>query len=373
MKILHVVPSYKPAYVYGGTIESIARLCEALANAGQDVKVFTTTANGAEELEVVPNSEYDIDGVKVVYFKRIFKDPFYLSPALWKRLYNECRQYDVVHIHSWWNMIVMVAAFICRKQKVRVVLSPHGMFSEYILNNSKKRLKQLSISLFGKSLLKACTFHATSSLEFAECRQFVPGWKGCMIPNIVWLPKLTICKQANSVFTIIFLSRIHRKKGIELLMQAISGMQIKPLLKLAGSGEEKYIQQLKQEAKTLGIHENIEWLGWQGRDEKFTAMMHADLFALTSYNENFGNVVIEALHAGTPVLISNTTGLSRFVKEHQLGWVCTPEADHIRSALEAAIADSTARDNITRTAPSMVAGYFSEEKLIPEYIRYYQT
>lgn len=373
MKILHIVPSYKPAYVYGGTIESIARLCEGLANAGQNITVFTTTANGAEELDVRPNTEQDVDGVKVIYFKRVFKDPFYMSPALWKRLYKEGKQYDAVHIHSWWNMIVMVAAFICHRQKIKVIISPHGMFSEYILNNSKTWLKQLSMLMFGKPLLRACTFHATSTLEFGECRQFVPGWKGCMIPNIVWLPELDITKDPNSAFTIIFLSRIHPKKGIELLMKAIGSMPVKPLLKIAGSGEEKYIQQLRQRAKELNIEENIEWLGWQGREEKFAAMMGADLFALTSYNENFGNVVIEALHAGTPVLISDTTGLSRFVKEQQLGWVCTPEVGAIRSALEAAIADKAGCDAITRTAPSMISGYFSEEKLIPEYIRYYQS
>ena len=91
MKILHIVPSYKPAYTYGGTIESIARLCEALVNAGEEVKVFTTTANGKTELDVEPNREYGVDGVRVVYFKRIFKDPIYISPALWKRLWRECK------------------------------------------------------------------------------------------------------------------------------------------------------------------------------------------------------------------------------------------------------------------------------------------
>jgi glycosyltransferase involved in cell wall biosynthesis len=372
MKILHVVPSYKPAYVYGGTIESIARLCEGLANAGQEVKVFTTTANGKDELDVQPNSEHDVDGVKVIYFKRIFKDPFYISPALWRRLYKECRQYDVVHIHSWWNMVVMVAALICRRQKVKMILSPHGMMSDYILNNSKKLLKQFSHLAFGKSLLRATTFHATSIPEFYECRKFIDGWKGFMIHNIVWLPVLNISKQVNERFTIIFLSRIHPKKGIELLMEAISSMPIKPILKIAGSGDERYLQQLKQKAKELRISDNIEWLGWQGREEKFTAMMHADLFALTSYNENFGNVVIEALHAGTPVLISDTTGLSRFVKEQQLGWLCRPDVKDIQLKLEDAVAGVAMRDKITAAAPLMISDFFSEDKLVPEYIRHYR-
>ena len=79
MKILHIVPSYKPAYVYGGTIESIARLCEAQAHAGAIVKVFTTTANGDKELDIEADTEHDVEGVGVTYFTRIFKDPFYIS------------------------------------------------------------------------------------------------------------------------------------------------------------------------------------------------------------------------------------------------------------------------------------------------------
>ena len=72
MNILHVVPSYKPAYVYGGTIESVARLCEAQVHAGATVKVFTTTANGNRELEIEANIEHNVDKVGVTYFSRRF-------------------------------------------------------------------------------------------------------------------------------------------------------------------------------------------------------------------------------------------------------------------------------------------------------------
>jgi glycosyltransferase involved in cell wall biosynthesis len=373
MKILHIVPSYKPAWVYGGTIESVARLCEGLANAGTEVKVFTTTANGNEELDVQMNKEHSVDGVDVIYFKRYFKDPVYISPALWKRLYRDCKNYDVVHIHSWWNMLVMAAAFICKIKKVRTVISPHGMMSDYILHHSKVILKWLSYFAIGRSLLKTSLFHATSDAEFNECKQLIRQWKGFTIPNIVWLPPLNISKQPNKNFTIIFLSRIHPKKGIELLMKAISRMDEKPVLQIAGTGEEKYIEKLKQKAKDLDIAEHIQWLGWQDREEKFETLMQADLFALTSYNENFGNVVIEALHAGTPVLISDKIGLCNFVKDHKFGWICKPDIKQIQSKLSAAIKDTAARNDIGKSAPLIMQGCFSEEKLIPEYLARYQS
>lgn len=371
MKILHVVPSYKPAYLYGGTIESIARLCEGLVHAGEEVKVFTTTANGKAELDITPNTEQIVDGVPVIYFKRIFKDPIYISPALWKQLSRECREYDVIHIHSWWNILVMVAAFICKKKKVKTIISPHGMMSDYILKNSNRFFKWFSHLSFGKRLLKYSVFHATSDSEFEECTRLVPGWKGFTVPNIVWLPGLQINKPVHPGFTLLFLSRIHPKKGIELLMEAISGMQVKPLLKMAGAGEEKYINKLRQKAKDLQIEINVEWIGWQVRERKFETFMSADLFVLTSYNENFGNVIIEALHAGTPVLISENTGLSSFIKKHHFGWICNTTANDIQLVLERARQDEGHREWISHTAPLVIADFFSEEKLVPEYIKQY--
>ncbi len=371
LKILHIVPSYKPAYGYGGTIESVARLCEGIVNAGAHVKVFTTTANGTSELDVIPGKEYTVDGVQVIYFKRIFKDPYYISPALWRKLYRECKSYDVVHIHSWWNMIVIVAAFICSIKKVKMILSPHGMMSNYILQNSKDVLKKIINTAGGKSVLKLTCFHATSNDEYAGCKNFIQDWKGFVVPNIVWLPLLEIFKTPNSVFTIVFLSRIHPKKGIELLMEAISKFAEKPLLKIAGSGDENYIEKLKQYAKELGINETTEWLGWQDREQKFDVLMHADLLALTSYNENFGNVVVESLYATTPVLISGEVGLHSFVEEHDLGWVCSTDVNDIFLKLKEAINDKVKRLHVAATAPSLIKNAFSEESLVPQYLRQY--
>ena len=185
MKILHVVPSYKPAYIYGGPIESVARMCEELVRAGHTVEVFTTTANGAEELKVAPGVMQIVDGVRVTYFKRITKDPTHVSPDLWKKLQAEAKHYDVVHIHSWWNILVIVAAWICHRQKVKVVLSPRGMLSHYILNNKKSIAKNGFHSLIGKKLLRKTYFHATAPAEEEECLKLIPGWKGFEVPNII--------------------------------------------------------------------------------------------------------------------------------------------------------------------------------------------
>ncbi|CAM3822678.1 XrtY-associated glycosyltransferase XYAG1 [Mucilaginibacter galii] len=372
MNILHIVPSYKPAYIYGGPIESVARLCEGLVAAGNTVHVYTTTANGKTELEVPVGQPVDVEGVQVTYFKRITKDPTHISPALWKALNQNVSQYDVVHIHSWWNILVMVAAKICLSKKAKVIIAPRGMLSRYIFNSGSSKVKKLIHNLFGRNLLAKTQFHATAQAEYIECAELIPGWKGFVLPNIIALPDIPIKHQQNDAFTLIFLSRIHPKKGLEILIEAISKVSFEVRLKIAGNGDEEYIAQLKQLAVQIRVDYKIEWLGWMNREQKFVELMNADLFTLISLNENFANVVIESLHVGTAVLISEDVALSAFIKEKDMGWVCGLQTDDVVSKLTDAQAQLAKRNHIRTTGRDVIEENFSEQKLIKSYLEHYK-
>lgn len=372
MKILHIVPSYKPAYIYGGPIESVSRLCEGLAAQGHVVDVFTTTANGETELDIAIGVPLDVDGVSVTYFKRITKDPTHVSVDLWKHLYHRVKSYDIVHIQSWWNILVVVAACICHFKKVKVVIAPRGMLSQYIFETGNTKMKKLIHATVGRSALSKSWFHATAISEYDECRKIIDGWKGFVEPNILTLPDLDIERQDNEVFTLIFMSRIHPKKGIEILFHAISQLNFPVILKIAGSGEEEYVADLKNLAAELGIAEKITWLGWLDRDQKFKALMHADLFVLVSLNENFANVVVESLHMGTAVLLSEDVGLSGFVESHDMGWVTSLAPADVAQKLNAAYHENDKRNRIKIQGRSFIESNFSAFKLITNYVEEYQ-
>jgi len=372
MNILHIVPSYKPAYIYGGPIESVARLCEGLVEAGNNVHVYTTTANGKTELEVPVGMPVDVDGVHVTYFKRITKDPTHISPALWKELYNKVSQYDVVHIHSWWNILVMVAAKICLSKNANIIIAPRGMLSSYIFNSGSSKVKKFIHNSFGRSLLAKTYFHATAQAEYMECAALIPGWSGFVLPNIISLPDIPINHQPNKAFTLIFLSRIHPKKGLEILIEALSQVNFDIVLKIAGNGDDEYILQLKQLIDRLGIAHKVEWLGWMDRNQKFIELMNADLFTLISLNENFANVVIESLHMGTPVLVSKDVALSGFVREKDMGWVCDLQTHEVVSKLIEAQSQLTKRNKIRSIGRNVIEENFSEQKLIKSYIEQYK-
>ncbi|WP_423149073.1 XrtY-associated glycosyltransferase XYAG1 [Rubrolithibacter danxiaensis] len=323
LRILHITASYKPAYIYGGPIYSVAALCEALVKEGNLVDVYTTTANGTQELPVAKAT--DVDGVNVYYFKRITKDHTHFSPSLLIHLFRNAKQYEVIHIHSWWNLVSVLSAFVCVLRGVKPVLSPRGMLSEYSRQQSNSILKKLIHIILGKQLLKRVRFHATSEQEAEEIRTVFKerAIRTNVIYNLVYLPACIPDKlpSSNVVLKLLFLSRVHEKKGLEMLFQAIASLEFPFSLTIVGEGEKDYLELLKEKVKNLKISNCITWLDPVYGSKKFDLYSQFDLFVLPSYNENFANVVIESLSVGTPVLISKNVGLSAFVKSNKLGEV----------------------------------------------------
>jgi len=371
MKILFIVPSYKPAYIYGGPIVVIAQLAETLVAMGHAVTVYTSTANGKTELPVVPGEAIVVEGVTVRYFKRLTGDHTHASPDLWRYLDRTATEFDVVHIHSWWNFLVLGAAWVCRRHGIKPIVSPHGMLSDYILTTNNSAKKQIVHKLLGKRLLANSVVHVSTQMEWEESQKIIPGWQGRIIPNLVTLPAEPNERIDNEVFTIGFLSRIDPKKGLDILMKAVSKLTMPYQLLIAGAGSEAYTAELKELANSTGIADKIKWVGWKNGEAKFDFFAGLDLFALTSHSENFAIVVIEALATGTPVVISDQVGLFQYVRDHDYGWVTTLRPHEVAATLEAAIRDKPKRQRIAATAPRAIRAEFDDRRLAQQYVDLY--
>ena len=372
MKILFIVPSYIPAYVYGGPIISVSRLAEGLANLGHAVTVYTSTANGPDELDVPLKQPVMINGVSVKYFKRITKDHTHASPSLWSATWSTAKEYDVVHLHSWWNFLVMGASLICSMKGIRAVLSPHGVLCEFVFQHKNQFPKKVMHKVLGKYLMTKTYLHVTSDTEWQECRQLHNTWEGEMIYNLVSLPKGRYERTKNEVFKICFFSRIHPKKGLEILLHALAQVDFPYLLQIAGSGEAEYLDTLRSLIKELKMEDKVEWVGWKNNEEKFAFLAGTDLFALTSHNENFAMVVLESLAVGTPVLISEHVGLAKYVKENNLGWITNNEVEDVKDLLNEAFDNREERLRINREAIDRVQEDFNETRLATDYVTMYK-
>jgi glycosyltransferase involved in cell wall biosynthesis len=377
LNILQISASYKPAYIYGGPTMSVSQLAENLvACGGHKVSVYTTTANGVTELAVIPNTTHLINGVQVTYFKRLTKDHSHFSPRLYMALWQNISQFDVIHLHAWWHLVSVFSALICILKNKKFIVSPRGTLSNYSFNNKTTFLKKTFHSLIGKPILLKANFLLTSKKEQDDLIALLKTPKTTFVlPNFVKTATNNTDSQMPNLacFKLLFLSRIEEKKGVEFLFAALQNLPLNYQLTIAGTGETSYIKQLKKLAIKLNIQNNIHWLGQVGTDDKFEVLNQHHLLVLPSYDENFANVVIESLSVGTAVLITPEVGLSDFVVSHHLGWLCTQNAEDIKSKIEYVFTQKEKLEKIKKNAPVFISSQFDKENLTKKYLNYYAT
>lgn len=353
---------------------SVAKLGEQLVKAGCMVEVFTTTANGAIELPVIPNSKINLDGVDVTYFKRLTKDHTHFSPALLFKLWKEAPRFDLVHIHAWWNLVSIFSALIALIKKTPVLISPRGTLSSYSFNNKNNLIKKLLHNLLGKQLLKRSYIHVTSNTEHNDVTDIIKPKKIVNIPNFVRIAETVNAAPPNDsgILKLLFFSRIEEKKGLDILLHALPLLNVPYHLTIAGDGDQNYIGLLKNIAHYNLTSNNITWIGFQNAN-KFNVLGNHQLLILPSYNENFGNVVIESLSVGTAVLISKHVGLANYVVKNNFGWLCQTTAPSVSDAINnIAINQAAQLNNIRSLAPAIIRHDFDEDKLIERYIDMYR-
>lgn len=374
---LHITPSYKPAWIYGGPTLSVSRLCESLVAEGMPVHVYTTTANGPEELAVEVGKPQLVDGVRVTYFPRWTGDHSHLSPALLWQLWRTVRQYEVVHVHSWWNLVSLGAVLVCVLRGVRPVLSPRGMLSTYGQESGQSVPKRLFQAVLGKWLLRRTILHATARQEVKEGQRMVPDWPHFVAPNSIDLPERgqfpRSVRSGTEELQMIFLSRIHHKKGLDILFRSLADCAFPWQLTIVGDGEYEYVTSLQKQALELGLAERIHWHGWAEGHKRYELLAAADLFVLPSRNENFANVVLEALAVGTPVAVSDQVGMSEYVAKGKMGWVWPLSPSAWAQGLQRIAQSPAERERIAAEAPEWVYTEFAPSRTARNYLDQYRV
>lgn len=381
MTILQIVPSYKPAYVYGGPIYSISALCEAQAALGHKVTVFTTNANGANNLDITLEMVQTINNVEIVYFPRITGDHTHISPKLWLKLFMDAKKFDIIHLHSWWSVLMIGCAWILKMKGVKFVFSPRGMFSNYSFNHNVNPIKKgIFFNMLTKPVLRKQIFHATALSEEKEIKElFGENTNAFTLPNLLQFPELPLSaiqnRSQNDAINLLFISRVDRKKGIELLLKAVQLLKVEGvnvLLTVIGSSSDDYIQELKDLTHSLNINEIVEWKGSVEWKAKFDDILNTDILVLPSYNENFANIILETLYAGRPVILTKYVGLSDYVSNNNMGWVIDTNPEDIVAAVKEYATDKQRWQDKSLQMHNQILADFNQTILAEKYISYYK-
>ncbi len=253
MKVLHIVPTYLPAYRYGGPIKSIHELNKWLVKKGAEVTVYTTNIDGSGNLDVPLNKEVDIDGVKVFYFPVSFR-PWQYSCSLRRALTQNIKNFDFIHITSVFLAASTLGVYYAKKFKKPYIISPRGSLMKEPLARKSSLKKKIYLSLIEKNNLKDAVIHFTTEDEKIEyLNNGLPLKKSIIIPNGIdieefnknvppgyFREKFGIPKDKKIV---LFLSRLSWKKGLDTLIPAFSEVikkEPKTVLVLVGGDDEGY-------------------------------------------------------------------------------------------------------------------------------------
>jgi len=253
---------------------------------------------------------------------RLFDSRTRLFPMeAWRYIRSEMTEKtNIIHGHGVWRMINLTPLFMPKSAKTKLVWSPRGMLSEWSWNYKAYKKRPFWYLLQKPALRNVDCFHATSQEEVDDIRRL--GFKQpiALIPNGVELPDLTAfpVKKQNNV---VFLSRIHTKKGLHLLIAVWAKLSSKYpdwKLQIAGKMEGAYADEMLALAKTKNV-DRIEFLGEVLGDEKIQLLSSARLFVLPSFSENFGIAIAEALAHATPVITTVHTPWFELV-DKKCGW-----------------------------------------------------
>lgn len=395
MKILHVIPSFVPAWRYGGPVKAVSELCQELVRQRQKVTVFTTNIDGPYDLSVPLNKPVSMNGVKVRYFQ-IQRPRFYsFSLPLAKTLKEEIRQFDIVHIHSIFNWPITPAALFCRKFDVPYIVRPCGMLDPNVLkkryvskinsfNSYFKKILYLSL-IERRNLDKAAAIHFTSNEEMKAAQLLGLKAPGFVVPLGVDLGEIQRNSssesfrkhypQLNSKKIILFLSRIDPKKGLDLLIPALGTLAAKRddfIFVLAGSGDPSYEEKIKTLLSKYGLMQRTILTGFVKGEKKWSIFRDADIFVLPSYHENFGMAVVEAMAAGLPVVISNRVNIHRELNSYGAGIVINCNVRKITETLEKLLDDESLRQEMGKKGRQVVEEKFTWDKVAKQMIEVYE-
>jgi glycosyltransferase involved in cell wall biosynthesis len=377
MKILQIVPSI--SLVYGGPSQMVLGLSTALARLGEEVTIITTDSNGdtgQAPLDVPLGVPIERDGYKIIYFRCSPFRRYKFSIDLFNWLNQHAREYDIAHIHALFSPVSSISASIARSRSLPYILRPLGTLDPADLQK-KRQLKKLYAAFLEKpNLAGSAGVHFTSPQECKISDRFGVKTNDIVIPLGVNLPEKRSSASESDKPTILYLSRLDPKKGLDILLPSLENLRDKGMnfhFVLAGGNPqdpdyEREIQRKFQ--KSLDTHCTIA--GFVTGEKKRQLLEAAHLFVLPSYYENFGIAVAEAMAAGIPVVISDRVDLHPEVQKADAGWITPPTVEELTLALTTALQDAAERRRRGENARQLVKDNYSWDSIARRMVTIYE-
>lgn len=326
MKVIHFIASIDK--IGGGTTAYMQLLATQLKDY---IELVVVTGNSPNPVK--------LSDIKVQFIN--------LNPIRWFSIQKEFRYFletekpDIVHINGIWTPQNWLFQKEAQRLGIKVILSPHGMLEPYILRRHPLK-KKIALALYQNQAVRNANYlHATAQSELNQIQKLGYNQTAAVIPNGIDLSEIQPKTNWGTIQNILFLSRVHPKKGIEILIETIAQLMPNSLkITIAGEGDPNYIDKLKKQTQQKGVSQYFDFIGSVYGQQKWTLYKQADLFVLPTYSENFGIVVAEALATGIPVITTTGTPWQE-LETHNCGWWVDISVENLILAITEAISTNS--------------------------------
>ena len=377
MKILQVISAFYPAHAYGGTVEVAYHLSKELVRRGHEVTVYTS--DSLDKYHRQKSSVSEIDGIKVYYFTSLnnrlaWNHRLIFIPSILPRLRREINSFDIVHLHSYYTFLNIATYHYAKKHNIPYVLQAHGSVLPIF---KKQRLKKFFNLFWGYRILKdASKIIALTKIEAEQYKEMgVDEDKIEIVPNGIDLseyenlPKKGEFRKKYSIRDdekmILYLGRIHKIKGIDLLVKAFADLinELDGVRLVIVGPDDGFLSTLKRQIRDLKIGDKILFTGPLYEMDKLKAYVDADVYVLPSVYEIFGITVLEACVCGTPVIVTDRCGIADFI-DGRGGYVVEYEKDQLRDVIIKVLRDEELRRRFGEEGKRLVREEFGWDKVV---------
>jgi glycosyltransferase involved in cell wall biosynthesis len=257
---------------------------------------------------------------------------------------REAKRGDVVHFHGLWQLDHARISGDLARRGVAMVVSPHGMLEPWAWRHRWWKKWPYYGLVERRHLHRATALLATAAPEAQRLRDMLPSRRVETLPlgltDDSAVPDYTRAREAlgwkPDETVILFLSRLHPKKGLDLLFRALATVELPPKSRfvVVGNGDPKYVASLRALAESLSSKlPRVEWVGEVWGAARWPYFQGANLFCLPTHSENFGLAALEACQVGTPVLTTTTTPWAQWLGTGR-GFIAKPTVESIARELQ---------------------------------------
>ena len=329
-KVVHFISSIDLSS--GGPARSMPAICLGIKALGVKCEVHSFASTQPNDKKLREN------GIAV----SLYSPPKNIIFSLFDKTFlsNIELTHAVVHLQNIWDPSLHWVANKCKRENIPYIISPRGMLEPWSL--SQKRIKKkIAMWLYQMADLKhASCIHTTAFSEMEHVKSLGIKCPIAVIPNGINVedyPEKDYSINHKGKKRMLFLSRIHPKKGIDLLLRAWSLLPLELLNKwelvIAGEGDKTYsLEDLNEMIKEKFNNLGVIVVGPQYGINKINMYHSADVFVLPTYSENFGMVIAEAMCCGIPVITTSGTPWVE-LKNKQIGWYIDLSVENLKIAL----------------------------------------